>query len=332
MSDFDNYVTNPDYLAAYDFDGKGYLYVEDESDIPFWEEIVSQIIPNKYHVKPAVQGSESIRGKHHLEKRISQLHDKFLIAIDSDFDFICPNGRLPNSLNINNNKFILQTYLYSRESFQFSREQLVKVMSKIKYTIKPEIDILKLVDIFSYNCFELLTKFIYLKEKKISIVIDGRSFREKKLCEVLSIPKKSKITDKNFCINYNLFNKHKSDIDSVTLKINPLISDVDDYEAFKEDLDKKGLNVINACLFISGHVYESYINQIFEHVISLLLIQEIDKIKKEVDGVMVEDKINKVKKHFRDFCCYKTMIYQGEINYSNSHITKICHDIGLIYN
>lgn len=330
MNSFDDYITNPQFIEAYGFDSKWLLYVEDESDIPFWENIVNKKFPEKYDIKPAVTGSENKRGKNHLETLIDKLSEKFVIALDSDFDFICPNGRLPQSSNINSMKFILQTYAYSRESIQYSPETISKVIGKTKYIIKSNIDIDEIVKKFSLISFEILIKFIYLREKNVRILIDNKLFTETSLVKNLRLPNKCKLTDSNFHINNDLFINHKNRIDLLIQKLDALILDVSDYELFKYELSTKGVNELTSFLFISGHLYEDFIHQVFEHVISILLHKEILRLKSETSGCDLNDKIVKLKTHFREYCSYKTMIYQNEIDTSNFYIQKIYKDVSNI--
>lgn len=330
MNSFDDYITNPQFIDAYGFDSKWLLYVEDESDIPFWENIVNTVFPEKYDIKPAVTGSENKRGKNHLETLIDKLSERFIIALDSDFDFICPNGRLPQSSKINSMKFILQTYSYSRESIQYSPETILKVIGKTKYIIKSNIDINEIIKKFSLISFEILIKFIYLREKNVKIVIDNKFFTENSLVKALRLPNKCKLTDYNFNINNNLFIEHQGRIDLLVTKLDALILNFSDYELFKDELSKKGVNELSAFLFISGHLYEDFIHQVFEHVISILLYKEILRLKSETSGNDLNDKIAKLKTHFREYCSYKTMIYQNEIDTSHFYIQKIYTDVSNI--
>ncbi|QRQ13748.1 DUF4435 domain-containing protein [Acinetobacter pittii] len=326
MSFFEDYITNPHYIEAYGFDNKWLLYVEDESDIPFWEEIINAVFPEKYEVKPAVTGSENKRGKNHLEKLVDKLNEKFLIALDSDYDYTCQNGRLPESSNINTIKYILQTYTYSRESIQYSPTVIKKVISKVKYTIQPTLNIIEIIDIYSNISFEILTVFLYLREKNINIKINNKKFTEGSLVKTLRLPNKCKITDQNFAINYNLFKAHKLKVDNIKDQLQALIIDHSDFISFKSNLLAKGLERSNAYLFISGHLYEDFIHQVFEHIITVLLSKEISRLKLETSGSDLTDKILKLKSHFRNFCCYKTMIYQNDLDFSNYYIQKIYKD------
>lgn len=330
MELFEDYITNPSFIEAYGFNNKWLLYVEDESDIPFWDAIINHIFPEKYDIKPAVTGSENKRGKSHLEKLIDKLNEHFLIAIDSDFDFVCQNGRLPHSYNINSIKYILQTYTYSRESLQYSPKNIKDVMRRTKYTISSNIDITKIINIFSDISFEILINFLYLKEKNIEIIVDNKKFTESSLVKLIRLPNKCKITDFNFNINEVFFNQHKQKVCIVENKLDALITDKSDYTAFKKSLLDKGINISNAFLFISGHLYEDFIHQIFEHVIRILLDKEIKRLKSETHGTDLSDKILKLKTHFREYCSYKTMIYQKSIDPSDFYIQKIYEDVNKV--
>lgn len=327
MNFFEDYITDPLYLDAYGFDEKWFLYVEDESDIPFWEDIINKFFPNKYNIMPAVQQNSNERGKNALEKFFDKANQKFIIALDSDFDFICPNGRTPNSTEVNSQKYILQTYLYSRESFIYNPKKISTIIKKVRYTYKSNFDIENLINIYSKNIYEAFIPFLYLTENKKSILINGINLNKDDFFNKITIKNKSKITDSNFEINTGLLEEHLSEMILLKVELEKLILNIEDYKNFKSNISDKGLNELNSCLFISGHSYEQFINNAFEHIISILILKEIEILKIDTSGTDLDDKIKKMKKHFRDYCCYKTMIYQSSIDESDEFILKIFDDI-----
>ena len=136
-----------------------------------------------------------------------------------------------------------------------------------------------------------------------------------------------RITNLDFIIDQEIFNEYRAKIDYITTQLELLILDSLDYRSFKNDIFSKGMSQSNAYLFISGHLYEDLVHQIFEHVIKILSYKEIEKLKLENDGIELNDKISKLNSHFREFCSYKTMIYQNELDISHQLIQRIFNDI-----
>ena len=63
---------------------------------------------------------------------------------------------------------------------------------------------------------------------------------------------------------------------------------------------------------------------------SILLDKEIKRLKSETHGTDLSDKILKLKAHFREYCSYKTMIYQKNIDPSDFYIQKIYEDVNKV--
>lgn len=100
---------------------KGIIHIEDASDRLFWRKVVGAVCPDRYDIKPFSQGGA--QGKRRLEQQYRHLHKDYLIAVDSDYDFLCPD-RNEFSAELNANPFVLHTFCYSRESFIHTPEAL----------------------------------------------------------------------------------------------------------------------------------------------------------------------------------------------------------------
>ena len=109
MSDFINYTSNIEYIKALTEIKTGrqkkLIYVEDKSDIFFWEKLIEFIDLDNYEIM--VYSNNKIKGKRILETRFDDVSEYFMVAIDSDYDYLCPNYRKGSYLE-NKNIFTLR--------------------------------------------------------------------------------------------------------------------------------------------------------------------------------------------------------------------------------
>ena len=95
-------------LAGYDI----CFRVEDAAGIKFWQQVLaSSIRSKKVKFFPFVQsGDKRITGKSYIMKHQNQANKRYILCVDSDFDYIL------QKTNFDVNHYILQTYTYSWEN------------------------------------------------------------------------------------------------------------------------------------------------------------------------------------------------------------------------
>lgn len=226
---------------------KGVIYIEDITDKPFWEEIAVNHFIQLYS-----DGDRNFTGKSKILNICSQNN---IIAIDSDFDFICPSHRDECILFWNNQDYILQTYAYSRENLIYSSEYLADFLDN-KFKVYLDNHPNQIVDIMnglSTVLYEPYLKYLFLKNEKVSLpfkweeeigfVVDSGSNDEGMLKQIINL---------NF-VNYKL------KIDSLANQLTPLITDPAKFSVFCSELTQKGLNKDSILYFIRGHNLEDEI-------------------------------------------------------------------------
>lgn len=265
MSDFINYTSNIEYIKALTEIKTGrqkkLIYVEDKSDIFFWEKLIEFIDLDNYEIM--VYSNNKIKGKRILETRFDDVSEYFMVAIDSDYDYLCPNYRKGSYLE---NKYILHTFGYSKESVLIEKNKLNNFFKNIKHTIDHKVEINEFLDKFSHLCFKGLS--LYINE-----IINNRfEIQQDSFDSCFNILAENLIDCNNLTINIKA-------LDKVELKINKLFSNDCDQEEYKKTLEYMenfNINKSNAYRFISGHVLADLIYKIDELLKKHLMKKELD--------------------------------------------------------
>lgn len=297
MTDFTSYLTNSAYIGAYnankegnkDSAQKGLVYIEDDSDQVFWEKFIYSHFPNKYNVQASIKNRPDQRGKRALEKLYQGANEKVLIAVDSDYDLICPLSNPVYSYFLKSNKFIIHTFGFSRESALLEKESLHNFFKSIKYTIEHNVNISSFLNKFSQISFEGLVFFSNeLNSGNIFNLIES----DFHACfNILG----HKIVKDDLSLDENLLNIIEVNLKSYfqQLKYNSKqIAQAEDY--------LKNLNISpeNAYRFISGHIVYDLILKIHEQLIDILYEKEIEHIKNSFSGDAIGQRISQIKKSF----------------------------------
>lgn len=321
MSAFLEYPFNAKYVITYNkMQGRDCtfnLYVEDSSDIWFWEKFIKEEFPNTYNIMPW-----SKRGKCNLAPHYSKAKIEALIAVDSDFDYICNNTVYGNTFR--NNPYVLHTFAYNRESVLIEKDNIQKFLMDIKFSIPHNIRVDFFLDKFSEIIFCGLANFIYLK-----------NFRKEDLNHDV-FDKCFHITDKEIIVinDENLPTIDISILDEITQRFHEFFMGYNisplEYREAKEYLNDLGINSKNAYRFINGHKLEDLIVKIVEKLTSSLLDLELEVIKKDFSGAEIGKRKKQVKKILNDESQIQTYLRRYIICEQDEIHQKICEKISLI--
>ena len=159
---------SPEYaqaLAGFESEDKnklGVIFIEDITDKPFWQKIAY-----KHEVKLYSESGQAITGKSKLLKICSSNQ---LIAVDSDFDWVCPNHRDESALCSAKKDFILQTYAHGRENLVLSPDYLHDVLNQHfkLYLDNHDNRIQEIVQKLAECWFEPYRKFLFLMNNQFN--------------------------------------------------------------------------------------------------------------------------------------------------------------------
>jgi|GEM_PF-3897476 len=326
MKSFTQYLTDPKYISAYDFDGKGIIFIEDENDERFWTEVIEDLAKNRYTFKIATKkslgkGSDEvkIRGKGALTKLYDTLNKTVMVAVDSDFDYICPeNSECAKKLS--ENKFIIHTFSYSTESVIFCEKSINLISSKIRYNLKISFDINDEIKKISNIIFESFSMFAYLNNKGLSIE------SSKQYHEIFRFStSKEMFLDKNYNLCPCIINELTINSNNKKEKYLKYIEDnglLDEYTAYLEYLNNLGLQKDNVYRFIRGHdLEEKIVIPLLECLKHKILNDEISHIDQQTHSneQIKEETKRKVINIFEEKMNLATMIY-NDLSFKEDYI------------
>lgn len=300
------------------------VYVEDEKDIWFWECFIEKYYPKQYRVQ--VLGQQ--QGKGILKKHYHFACKEALIAVDSDFDYLCPN--LASGEILHHNPYILHTFAYSKESVLLEKSYLQEFVRRVKHTISHEVDIDKFITKFSYTIYDGLIHFIYLKHNGINFNIE--KFEE-------NFHKCFDLMGKQFIIHDKQEKQAKviideSLLDTIQDEFNKFFSQYpliqQDKSMIQTQLENYGLTKENAYRFISGHVFERLVFTILKQLTDELFKQEQALIKMNFQGQAIGERIKSLHTIFTENFQLPTQLRHYPICPTDEIHQKICQKIQAI--
>lgn len=323
MSDFEHYFTDPSYAQAYGFNSKGLIYVENERDCAFWEEVLEATNPNQYDIKRSIAENNKARGKRSLEKLYSTLNPSVIVAIDADFDYLCPKNT--DYSGYVSGDYILHTFSYSRESVMCNIDAINDTVKKIRLYVKSNFNIEEVIQKYSILCYKALPKFLFLFNLRNSNANES-SFHDDL---TISPTRESPLFLGDFCFNFDIFKALEEKIESRSIRYDEIIERENlstEFDSFLSHLSSLGFNEKNAYRYISGHlIYENLILPIFKNLKSSLLKIEIENIRETYKGnsKAIKDNIAGVQSHFSEKCSYVTLLENCEKIKSDEIYIKI---------
>ena len=321
MSKFSQYPFEASYIKSYNLinhgEAKYNLYTEDDSDNWFWEKFIDAFFPNQYRILSLTQ-----RGKRALEAYYHEAKLEALIAVDSDFDYLCSDIGYGNALH--SNPYLLHTFSYSRESALIEKSHIQDFIADIKFTIVNEIDIDQFIQEFSESVFDGLTNFIHLKNFN-RVDLNHDDFHQ---CFHL--------TDNQIVI-VNSQNKPIIDmsvLNSIPQKLQVYFQSYTissaEYEAARNHLSSLGVNPANAYRFMNGHELEKLIIAILKQLTATLTNLELTFIKRDFQGKQISERKNQVEKTLKEESQIKTHLRRYLICGNDEVHQNICAQIEAI--
>ena len=271
---------------------QGVIYIEDITDKEFWEKIATQHFVQLYS-----EEGRAITGKSKLLEICSKNN---LIAIDSDFDLICPNHRRESVIFSEKKAFILQTYTHGLENLIFSPEYLCEVLNKnFKFYLNHDNNIQKIIQKLAEIWFEPYRKFLFLLDNKYTKFnhddwISNIRFKNTECQEIV--------------LNLN-FSTYKKRLKELNQHLEQNIDD-EKYHLFCERLSKHFFDRKQVYAFIRCHDWaESFVLPIVGMIIGNRIKKEIDHVDENFQGNELRDRKNQVNNYFKDNCNIKTVLH-----------------------
>lgn len=306
------------YINAYT-KGKAIIYVEDQNDISFWKSFFDNFSLGYKVFQISKAPGALANGKKELIKIIPNLHSRLYIAIDSDFDFICKNRNPLIHENIINNSYVLHTYLYNKESHEYSLSHINKCIEKIFYTLDIESNFHTFIESYSKLCFILLSYITFFLEKKIPFKIsEFKKFLTFKSNDFFYISDTFVNLANNKILELNSYIKEKfNEIETSNEFINHI-----------KYLNNIGIDLNNSYQYINGHLLERTILKFLKEYKSFVKSKEIQEANISYpEGKPRSQEIDKINNFFEEKCSILTLINSQGINWDCTTIQKILFDV-----
>ena len=272
---------------------QGVIYIEDITDKKFWEKIATQHFVQLY----SEQG-RAITGKSKLLEICSKNN---LIAIDSDFDLICPNHRRESIIFSEKKAFILQTYTHGLENLIFSPECLHEILNENfkLYLENHNNNIQEIIQNLAEIWFEPYRKFLFLLNNQhtnfnYDYWITNIKFKNKECQEI--------VLDLNF-------STYQERLEELNQHLKQNIGD-EKYHLFCNWLSEHYFDRQQVYAFIRCHDWaESFVLPIVRMIISNRIKKEIDHVNENFQGNELIYRKNQINNYFKDNCNIKTVLH-----------------------
>lgn len=297
---------------------KGVIFIEDISDKAFWEKIATQHIVQLYS-----ENGQPITGKSKLLKICSSNQ---LIAVDSDFDWVCPNHHDESALCSAKKDFILQTYAHGRENLVLSPDYLHDVLNQHfkLYLDNHDNRIQEIVQKLAECWFEPYRKFLFLKDNGFS------QFTHKHWIKHITFKGKE---SQEIALKLN-FEKYEQRLLELDNHLNQYITNEQNYQEFCEHLTKQGFSKQRVYGFIQCHSWkDKFVFPIIEMICSQRIKTEMRSIGNYFQGKELSNRRGQINKHFKENCGIQTILhnhfyqsYFSSARADNFFIQKIVKD------
>lgn len=297
--EFSTYLTSGNYIHAsttlQSGIPQGLLYVENPSDISFWRCIVQHQAKDRYVVKPA--SKDNANGKRTLEKMYPDLHKSLLVGVDSDFDYICPE-RHANAVALNQNRFVLHTFAYSRESYECCHDAIKGLCETLYCHDQLPSQIHDALNAYSCITYPALCLFAFLHNQDWQQHIDGL------FIEAVKLPAESCLLKDDLTINQAVINQLETKVQQYIDTYTEQIDDHEAYTHFVENLRDKNINEGTAYLFIDGHsLQDKIIKPMLKKIKNATRLAEIEYVKatyaNETQKATQRTKINEITNFYK---------------------------------
>lgn len=272
----------------------GVIYIEDITDKQFWQNIAVH-----HEVKLYSDAGKMITGKSKLLQICSANQ---LIAIDSDFDELCPNHRDESILLSTKKQYILQTYAHGRENITFSPYCLHEILeNKFKLYIDNHTNpILNIFEQLSKIWFEPYQKFLFLHNQK------NTNFTHDDWINAISLQNQE---NKDIALSQD-FSAYQERMLVLNQQLNQYIENHNDFMVYCEHLMEKGFSQHHVWAFIRCHDFENkFVEPILKELIKARQNKELGDVEKQYSPNEISSRKQEIANYFKEINSLKTVLH-----------------------
>lgn len=226
------------------------VWVEDEYDIPFWNNVLSEECGNlKFKITP-YRNSELNTGKGNILKYSGQLGPHLIACVDSDYDYLL-GEHSEYGRKLASNPYIVQTYTYAIENHNCAPYTLkaLCVNATLEMT---DFDFEKFFKDYSLTVYPLLLWSLILRRNRRENVLPFNYFKEiVSPCMPISAKSAGKV-----------LNSISDNVKQAVRKLEKTFpEDTAQMPYFKQEMSRKLLRPDNTYLFLNGHILEDMVEK-----------------------------------------------------------------------
>ena len=265
---------NSDYYKAYSLGKYITVFVENETDVPFWSRVFKKYAPQlKFRIFPSFKNNFE-RGKTPLLKQGDGVGDFMLLCVDSDYDYLLQDATTI-SQRINTNPYIFQTYTYAIENYTCFAESLGELCVQASLNDEPLFDFVEFLHQYSQIVYEVFLCSFYLRKIGDPTTLTNDEFRS-----LFGIRGKVNISHNARYVLHEL----QANAEKKMTSLNGSHPNID-LQAIAEELGQLGLNRESTYLFINGHtIYQNVVLILLKSVVTTLRSKKQAEFVKYISG------------------------------------------------
>lgn len=248
-------------------------YVESYDDISFWRSVFADFEDEHFYFEVMLPSNKSLcKGKKSvlMNDLGSRLGQNMVACVDSDYDYLL-QGVTSTSRQINESRYIFQTYAYAIENFQCHAESLHEACTMATLNDRPLVDLVGFMTLFSQIAYPLFIWSVWFYRK--------RNLNEFSLLDFCSYVR----------LDHVSVHRPEDALRAMQKRVRNKLADLerrhpkalDEIESMKAEFTYLGVTPENTYLFIQGHhIMESVTMKILTPVCNALRREREEEIKR----------------------------------------------------
>lgn len=247
-------------------------YVESYDDVAFWRSVFADFEDENHYFEVMLPSNKTLaKGKKSvlMNQLGSRLGQNMVACVDSDYDYLL-QGATSTSRQINNSRFVFQTYAYAIENYQCYAESLHEACVMATMNDHKLVDLVGFMTLYSQIAYPLFVWSVWFYRKhnlnEFSLFdfcsyvrLDHVSVRNPEQC-LIAMDKR---------VKRKLQELEKTHADAL-----------EEIEAMKAEFTYLGVTPENTYLFIQGHhIMESVVMKVLTPVCNTLRREREEEIK-----------------------------------------------------
>ncbi|MBR5540829.1 MAG: DUF4435 domain-containing protein [Bacteroides sp.] len=248
-------------------------YVESYDDVSFWHSVFADFEDETCYFEVMLPSNKSLcKGKKSvlMNQLGSRLGQNMVACVDSDYDYLL-QGVTSTSRQINNSRYVFQTYAYAIENYQCYAESLHEACVAATLNDHPLIDLVSFMTMYSQIAYPLFVWSVWFYRK--------RNLNEFSLMDYCSYVRLDHVSVHHpeqclLAMEKRVYNKLR-DLE----KKHP--EALEEIEAMKSEFACLGVVPENTYMFIQGHhIMESVVMKVLTPICNALRREREDEIKR----------------------------------------------------